>query len=66
MNSHASLGCGKRTLQQCDVAYHYTNLIPNNPPEFNFDIAEIQFAREKRREEVIICVTHICYVPNQA
>lgn len=64
MNSPASVGCGKRTLQ-CDAAYHYTNLIPNNPSEFNSDIAEIQFAREKRREGVIICVTHICYILNK-
>lgn len=52
-------GCGKRP-QPCDLACHYTNLIPNSPSEFNFDTAEIQFVQEKWREEVITSVTRIC------
>lgn len=58
---HASLGCGKRTLQ-CDVAYHYANLIPSNSSEFNFDLTKAQFAQGNCKEEVIICVTHICLI----
>lgn len=57
-------GCGKRP-QPCDLACHYTNLIPNSPSEFNFDTAEIQFVQEKWREEVITSVTRICSFLNK-